>query len=91
MFLETILESTGQFNIGQIEHARKKNQRAKSQKRGVPTAGNDWPRYKSLLHSVGTYVNPNNRLKRTIREQGRSWKAYKKSLKRARRNILNNK
>ena len=91
MFLEIILELTGQFNIGQIEHARKKNQRAKSQKRGVPTAGNDWPYFRNTFFEGAPYVNPNNRLKRTIREQGRSWKAYKKSLKRAKVNILKSK
>lgn len=91
MILETILEPTGQFNISHIEYARKKNQRAKSHKRGVPTAGNDWPYFRNTFFSGGEYVNPKNRLKRIIREQGRSWKAYKKSLKRAKVNILNNK
>ncbi len=91
MFLVSDLELTGQFNIGQIEHARKKNQRAKSQKRGVPTAGNDWPHFRNTFFSGGKYVNPKNRLKRIIREQGRSWKAYKKSLKRAKVNVLKSK
>lgn len=70
-----------EFNMGMIQKARKLNQRAKAQKRGVPTAGHG-PYGTGRVFCVGTYINPKRQAKKAkMKRLGLTGKSYRRYVK----------
>ena len=72
------------FNMSQINKARRLNQRAKAQKRGVPTAGSECLRFRQFYSGSKPYINPKTQEKKALRRKlnlsGKSLRRFQKKM-----------